>query len=393
MKNPLRSLFDAMAPLFESNRFLKPMKPLFEATDNFFFSTATLNRQAPFLRDGVDLKRFMMTVIFALVPPIAGSFVFFGPYVLSMILISYVAGGIVEIAFAIIRKEEISEGFLVSGMLLPLILPVSAPLWVVALGMAFGVLFGKEIFGGTGHNPLNPALVGRCFIFLAWPKHTAPAAWVQPFAWFRDVPWTTWLHPKCYLTPWAWLEQGGQAVADTAINAVTAATPLAHAHSVATGVAGAQLTEWSKLLMGNIPGSVGETSAILIAIGGIYLMWSRVSNFRCTISVLLGAFLTGSLLHAVRPESSVPGWYHLLEGGLLFAAVYMATDPVSGPATNAARWVYGFLIGVLIVIGRTWGPFPEWTTFAVLLMNLFAPLLDEAVWALRFRRLKQCRIQ
>ncbi|HUT25243.1 MAG TPA: RnfABCDGE type electron transport complex subunit D [Sumerlaeia bacterium] len=376
MKNPLRSLFDSLAPLFESNRLCKPFKPLFQATDAFFFSGDESNKEAPFIRDGVDLKRFMMTVIFALAPCIVSALFFFGPYVISMIVVSYAAGAVVEIAFAIIRKEEINEGFLVSGMLLPLILPVTTPLWVVAIGMAFGVLFGKEIFGGTGHNPLNPALVGRCFIFLAWPHHTAPSAWRAPLQWPAQLQAPTWLNLR------AWISTTG------AVDAATAATPLALAKNGA----------WDSvpvmdLLTGNVGGSVGETSAILIILGGLYLTWTKVSNWRPTVSCLAGAWLMGVLMHRLHPEAYAPGWFHLISGGLMFAAVFMVTDPVSGPITNPARYVYGFLIGVLVVFGRCLGGFPEWVTFAVLLMNLFAPLLDEGVWALRFRRLKQCQTQ
>lgn len=408
MKNPLRAVFDALEPVFENNRFLRPFRTLFDAADTFHFSPGLINTRAPFVRDAVDLKRFMITVIMALSPVILASLLFFGPYVLAMIVVSYMCGGIVEVIFAIVRKHEINEGFLVSGMLLPLILPVSTPLWVVGLGMAFGVLFGKEVFGGTGYNPLNPALVGRCFIFLAWPKHTAPTEWVEPFAWFQQVSWTVWLHPMVYLEPWAWLKIDPLSVQQIlaqpmdwifgayhaampteAINAVTSATPLAISHTGAM----TNMPETWKLFLGNVPGCNGETSALLIALGGCYLMFTKVSNWRCTVSLLVGAAIMGTFLHLLMPKSTVPAYIGLMDGGLMFCAVFMITDPVSGPVTNPARFVYGFLAGVLIVVGRQFGPFPGWITFAVLLMNLFAPLLDEGVWAWRFRRLKQCRIQ
>lgn len=415
LRNPLRVFFDDLAPFFEEHRLLRPFKTLYDATDTFFFSPGVKTTGAPYLRDGVDLKRFMVTVIMALLPAIFCSILFFGPYVLSMIVVSYMCGGIVEVIFAIVRKHEINEGFLVSGMLLPLILPVTTPLWVVGVGMGFGVLFGKEVFGGTGHNPLNPALVGRCFIFLAWPQYTAPIQWVEPFAWFQDVSWTVWLHPISYLDPWGWMKlespdlayiisqpfewfiqpynwfiQGGKEVAAEAVNAVTSATPLAQTHPATGDVI--MVSGW-KLFLGNVSGCVGETSKLAILLGGVYLMWTRVSNWRNTVMLLVGASITGSLLYYFYDGVQVPGWYQVIDGGLIFCAVYMVTDPVSGPATNPARFVYGFLVGVLIVIGRTFGPFPGWITFAVLLMNLFAPLLDECVWAWRFRRLKQCRIQ
>jgi Na(+)-translocating NADH:ubiquinone oxidoreductase B subunit len=416
IRNPLRTLFDDLAPYFEHNKLLKPFKFLFEATDTFFFSVKDTTAEAPFPRDGVDMKRYMSTVIVALLPVILASFLFFGPYVLSMILVSYICGGIVEVIFAYVRKHEINEGFLVSGMLLPLILPVTTPLWVVGAGMAFGVLFGKEVFGGTGHNPLNPALMGRCFIFLAWPKHTSPNQWIEPFAWFTQVPWTTWLHPYAYIDPMGWLKlapmtlaqivttpfewliqpyqwalDGGKEVAAATFDAVTSATPFSALPG--TKIIGHQIPAW-KLFLGVHSGSVGETSGLLILMGGAYLMWTRVSNWRCTISLIVGAWITAALFHQLTPpEVSVPGWMSVIDGGLLFCAVYMITDPVSGPATNPARLVYGFMAGVLIVIGRAFGPFPGWITFAVLLMNLFAPLLDQGVWAWRFRRLKQCRIQ
>ncbi|MFW6256339.1 MAG: RnfABCDGE type electron transport complex subunit D [Candidatus Sumerlaeota bacterium] len=416
IRNPLRVLFDDLAPYFEKNKFLRPFKTLFEATDTFFFSVKKQNTEAPFIRDGVDMKRYMITVILALVPAILCSFLFFGPYVLSMILVSYICGGLVEVIFAIVRKHEINEGFLVSGMLLPLILPVSTPLWVVGIGMAFGVLFGKEVFGGTGHNPLNPALVGRCFIFLAWPKHVSPAAWVEPFAWAQEVNWTTWLHPYAYIDPMGWLKLEqvslsyifenffewiiqpykwmigeGRVVSEAALNAVTEATP--YSVSPSGDSLQNQVGFWP-LMIGNVSGSVGETSKIAILLGGFYLMFTRVSNWRNTVSLVVGAWLMGAILYRIYgPQTLVPGWFGALDGGLLFCAVYMITDPVSGPATNPARYVYGFMAGALIVVGRAFGPFPGWITFAVLLMNLFAPLLDQGVWAWRFRRLKQCRIQ
>jgi Na+-transporting NADH:ubiquinone oxidoreductase subunit B len=371
MNNPIRKIFDQAEGFFQKGKPLAPFKPIYDATDTFFFHVGDTTAKAPFMRDGVDLKRFMMTVIVALTPAILAAIWFNGPYVLSMIAVSYICGGTIEVAFAIVRKEEINEGFLVSGMLLPLIMPVTAPLWVVGVAMAFGVLFGKEVFGGTGNNPVNPALVGRCFVFLSWPNHTSPAEWRTPLAFGEQFNPELWLNWRHWIFP------------ESYVDATTMATPL---NLVKSGDLDQLPTAWN-MFIGNIPGSVGETSTILIILGGLYLLWTRVANFRPIVGALLGTLVLGQIFNWINPELNPPGYYGLIAGGTMFLAFFMTTDPVSSPITNPARWTYGIMIGIGIGLGRQFGGFPGWLTFAVLLCNLCAPLLDEAVWAYRFRKL------
>jgi len=348
----LRTIFDKTEPLFEKPLF-KPFKCIFDATDAFFFAPGHVTEEDVHIRDALDIKRYMSIVIVAAAPAVLASLYFFGPRVLAMIIVSYAVGGIVETLFSIIRKEEINEGFLVTGLLFPLVLPPTTPYWVVAIGIAFGVAFGKEIFGGTGRNPFNPALVGRCFVFLAYPKQLAEG-WVTPGVGFLE-----------YVGP--------------NHDAVTTATPLIRA---AQGVMPESIMP---LLMGNVEGSAGETSALLIILGGIFLCFTKVGNWRIPVSVFAGAFVTALVL---RPfcDAVIPAQYQLFMGGLAFGAVFMATDPVTAPSTNPARVMYGICIGVLTVLLRALTPLNEGIMFAILLMNIFAPLLDEAVVELRCKK-------
>jgi Na(+)-translocating NADH:ubiquinone oxidoreductase B subunit len=274
-----------------------------------------------------------------------------------MIIVSYAAGGAVEVLFAAIRKEEINEGFLVTGLLYPLILPPTLPLWMVALGVAFGVTVGKEIFGGTGRNLFNPALVGRCFLFMAYPSAMGGTCWIDPAG--NASVWggfTQWLN----------------------VDAITGSTPLGL-------VAKGELTPLWDLWLGNVPGSLGATSSLAIIVGGVFLLLTKVANYRVTVGMLGSFAALGGILSATGQFG--PIGFHLLAGGLLFGAFFMATDPVSAPSTNPARWMYGILIGVLTVLMRKFTPLPEGVMFSVLLGNIFAPILDEIVIRLRMRRI------
>jgi len=282
-----------------------------------------------------------------------------------MIIVSYAAGLAVEAVFAIARKESINEGFFVTGILFPLILPPNLPLWMVGLGVAFGVFIGKELFGGTGRNLFNPALVGRCFLSLAYPKAIA-SSWVEPS---RELigGLKTWITPS--------------------LDAVSGATPLAMAKQGEFG-------SIAHMLFGSISGSAGETSSILIILAGTFLLFTRVASWRTVLSII-GSFvaLNAILILTGVVNYSIPGVFgpivwHLFAGGLLFGAFFMATDPVTGPTSNMAKWFYGIIIGSTTVLIRNFTGYVEGVTFAILLGNIVAPILDEIMIAIRIRRLK-----
>ena len=356
----LLKVFEALRPTFEQGGKLRLLKPVYEAMENFFFAPSTTTATAPHIRDPLDVKRFMSMVIIALLPCIIAAFYFFGLRLAVMIVVSYAAGGTVEVVFAIVRKENINEGFLVTGMLFPLILPPTLPLWMVALGVAFGVFIGKELFGGTGRNVFNPALVGRCFLALAYPKTMS----------------ASWLEPSYNLTGRLF-----QYVDASNVDAISSATPLALAKQ-------GELGSLSHLFLGSVSGSAGETSAIAIIIGGVFLLLTRVANWRTVVSILGSFALLGGLLHYAQPETVGPVLWHLCAGGLLFGAFFMATDPVTSPTTNAAKWLYGITIGTAAVLIRNFTGYVEGVTFAILLGNIVAPILDEIVIGVRIRRLR-----
>ncbi len=347
----IRNMLERLEPLYAKGGKLRPLWPLFQAGDNFFFSHVAKTRHAPYGRDPIDLKRYMSLVIVALLPAFLASLYFFGPRVLLMILVSYVAGGIVEVGFSVVRDEEINEGFLVTGFIFPLVLPPSLPLWMVAVGVIFGTLVGKEVFGGTGRNLFNAALLGRCFLLLGYPAAMS-AAWARPqsgnwLAWFKALP-------------------------GIPADAVTNATPLVLAKS------GTLASTWD-LFIGRVPGCVGETSALAIIAGGVFLLVMRVISMRTVLGALLSFSALGLALHALLPNHVQPLSFNLLAGGLLFGVFFMATDPVTGPVTNTARWFYGIIIGCVSLLIRSFSGYVEGVMFAILLGNIFAPLLDHLV--------------
>ena len=362
----LLNVIEKVRPNFEEGGKLKAFHPVFGAMEHFFFAPGTTTMGAPHIRDPIDLKRFMSMVIISVMPCVFAAWYFFGMRFLAMVVVSYAAGLAVEATFSIVRKEDINEGFFVTGMLWPLILPPTLPLWMVGLGVAFGVLIGKELFGGTGRNVFNPALVGRCFLGLAYPKEMA-ASFLEPS---HDV--------AGRLLSW---------VDASAVDAISSATPLVLAKK-------GEMLATSHMFLGAVSGSAGETSALLIILGGGFLLLTRVANWRTVVSILASFFaLTAALVVAGKVDYNMPGVFgpvlwHVFAGGLLFGAFFMATDPVTCPTTNAGKWMYGILIGSVTVLIRNFTGYMEGVTFAILLGNIVAPIFDEIVISVRLRRLR-----
>ncbi len=353
-------LIEKIRPTFEAGGKLHMLHPAFDAIEHFLFAPAHTTTTAPHVRDPLDLKRFMSMVIIALVPSILAGLYFFGLRFIAITIVSYAAGLTIELLFAMVRKEGINEGFFVTGMLFPLIMPPAVPLWMVALGVAFGVFIGKEVFGGTGRNLFNPALVGRCFLALAYPAQMS-GGWLAPAT---DI--------------------GGRLlkyVDASSVDALTTATPLALAKQ-------GEYVSTAHMFLGSVSGSFGETSAIAILAGGIFLLLTRVANWRSVVGILASFAILAAILRHANPDRFGPVSWHLCAGGLLFGAFFMATDPVTGPVTNCGKWFYGAVIGVTTVLIRNFTGYVEGVTFAILLGNIVAPILDEAVFAVRLRRLK-----
>lgn len=364
----LLKIIEAVRPTFEEGGKLGTFKPVFGALEHFFFAPSETTLGAPHIRDPIDLKRLMSMVIISVVPCAFSALYFFGWRFIAMVVVSYACGLAVEALFAIVRKEGINEGFFVTGILFPLILPPRTPLWMVGLGVAFGVFIGKELFGGTGRNVFNPALIGRCFLALAYAKPMSQS-YVKPS---QDI-------LGCLL--FKWLPSGA------GFDAVSVATPLSAAKS-------GEIGNTAHLLLGSVAGSAGETSAILIIMGGVFLLLTRVSNWRTVVSIL-GSFIVltsalligGAVSYERMPGVFGPVMWHLFAGGLLFGTFFMATDPVTGPSTNSGKWIYGIIIGSVTVLIRHFTGYVEGVTFAILLGNIVAPIIDEAIFKIRFRRL------
>jgi Na+-transporting NADH:ubiquinone oxidoreductase subunit B len=380
----LHKLLKKISSHFERDRKLNIFYPLFEALESFLFRMPVKTTEGAHVRDAYDIKRMMTIVIIALIPcAVLGIYntgyqhylsrgfnanileeFYYGLKIAAPIfMVSYIVGGLCEVLFAIIRKHEINEGFLVTGFLIPLVMPPTIPLWQVALATMFGVILGKEVFGGTGMNIFNPALLSRAFMFFAYPKSISGS----------DV----------------WVGAGYEIV-DT----YTTATPLA----VALGSHGDVIESlqmkgyhlWD-MIVGIIPGCIGETSLIAILIGAIILMITRVASARIILSIFLGGALTTCGLYYFSGIESglvkLPPVYHLSLGGFAFGAVFMATDPVTGAATSLGKYIYGFLIGVLAILIRIFNPvYSEGMMLAILFMNVFAPLIDQLVVNANIRR-------
>ena len=372
----IRNTFDTYKPLFEKGGKLEKFAPGFNAFDTLLFVPNHTTKQGAHIRDGVDLKRVMITVVLALVPALifgmwnvgfqhfsqlgeAGTFVDYLIYgsvkFLPMVAVSYGVGLGIEFAFGIFRGHEINEGYLVSGMLIPLIMPIDLPLWMLGVSVAFAVLIGKEAFGGTGMNILNPALVARAFAFFSYaPIMSGDKVWVADAA---------------------------------TVDAISGETILG---SLAAGKeAGYSVLD---MFLGYVPGSVGETSVLMILIGAAFLLFTGIASWRIMLSSVLGAAVMGLIFNALGLNALMdfPWWQHLLVGGFAFGVVFMATDPVSAAQTDKGKWIYGFLIGFLAIMIRVFnGAYPEGMMMAILLMNVFAPTIDHYVVEGNIKRRKK----
>ena len=374
--NGLRNFVDKIKPTFEKGGKLGFLHSTFDAFETFLFVPNTVTRNGAHVRDCVDLKRVMIMVVLALVPAMLfgiwntgyqhslafglewgfWDIVLYGLIkVLPLYIVSYLVGLGIEFVSAQIQGHEVNEGYLVSGMLIPLIVPVDVPLWMLAIAVAFAVIIGKEVFGGTGMNIWNPALLTRAFLFFSYPSMMS-----------GDTVWT-----------------GGVTRFMNEGVAFQAGNGLVDGFSGATPLANATLENLSPkfmdMIIGTIPGSVGETSVIAILIGAFILLWTGVASWKIMLSSVVGGLAIGYLGYAVG-ATDLPGYYQLVMGGFLFGTVFMATDPVTSAQTECGKWIYGFLVGALAVTVRIWNPgYPEGMMLAILLMNTFAPLIDHYV--------------
>lgn len=388
----LRTVLDRLEPHFDRGGKLEFFYPLYESADTLFFTPGKVNRGTIHVRDGLDLKRMMIAVVIALMPIVfmamyntglqahraiaagatplqnwqtsvfqwlgfdftaglAPCFVYGALYFIPIFVVGFAVGISIEVLFCMIRGHEVNEGFFVTGFLLPLTLPPTIPLWQVATGVAFGVIIGKEVFGGTGMNFLNPALTARAFLFFAYPAQIS-----------GDAPWI--------------------AANFIGVDGFSGATWLARAVGQGPQALGAVGSEsWWQAFNGLIPGSMGETSTLLCLIGAVLLIATGIGSWRTMAGVTLGTFGMVTLLNAVgsatNPAFAIPFGWHIVLGGWAFGTVFMATDPVSSAFTDKGRWIYGCGIGVMVVLVRVVNPaYPEGMMLAILFMNMFAPFID-----------------
>jgi len=381
----LRNYLDKIKPNFEKGAKYSRFHATFEAFESFLFVPGKVTASGTHIRDSMDLKRTMSVVIIALIPTLLFSmyntgyqhslaigqeqsflanFGFGFLKVLPLLVVSYVTGLGIEFIFAQSRGHEVNEGFLVSGMLIPLVMPVDVPLWMVAVSTAFAVVIGKEVFGGTGMNILNPALTARAFLFFAYPSEiTGDKVWI------------------------AGLKDGSQVV-----DGFSGATQLGDlAQNINTN-----LPSVMDSFLGFIPGSLGETSKLAILIGAFVLIYTGVGSWKIMLSTLAGGLFMGLILNAIALNEymQIPAWRHLLMGGFMFGVVFMVTDPVTASQTETGKWIYGFLTGIFAIVIRVMNPaYPEGMMLAILLMNVFAPLIDyfvvESNVNRRLRRMKR----
>ena len=398
MFNNIRRFVDKIKPNFVEGGKFAWLQSTFEAFETFAFTPNRVTKRGSHVRDAIDLKRAMIMVVIALVPAMLfgmwnigyqhyqavpetfnfqlSTFNFFWYCLwfgflrmLPMLAVSYIVGLGIEFTFAQIRHHEVNEGFLVTGFIIPMIVPVTTPLWQLALAVAFAVIIGKEVFGGTGMNFLNPALVARAFLFFAYPtRMSGDNVWIAADLWGTD--------------------------------AITSATPLAE---LAAGVHPSASA--LDMFIGTIPGSTCETSVIAILLGAILLLFTGIASWRIMLAVILGGGLMGlsfnllstfnfPQLSTLNPQLStyfqLPFYYHYLMGGFMFGAVFMATDPVTAAQTNTGKWIYGLLIGIFAVMLRVINPaYPEGMMLSILLMNCFAPLIDHCVVARNIKMRQQ----
>ena len=369
----LRKFIDKIKPNFEEGGKLYCFHSFFDAMETFFYVPNKVTINGAHVRDAVDMKRNMIYVLIALIPcflfgtwnigyqhflshgEVATLWQNFGyglMKILPLYIVSYVVGLGIEIIFAQVRKEEVNEGFFVTGFLIPLIMPADVPLWMLAIAVAFAVIIGKEVFGGSGMNVVNPALLARAFLFFSYPSQmSGDSIWIAEKA-----------------------------------DAYSGATPLG---TLLNGGGVEQLPSMMEMFIGTIPGSVGETSKIAILLGALFLIVTGVASLRIILSTFVGAAALGLLFTALG-VSEVPFYYHYLMGGFMFGAIFMATDPVTAAQTNCGKIIYGFLIGAMAVLIRVANPgYPEGMMLAILLLNVFAPLIDYCVVAVNISKRKK----
>lgn len=391
----LRNYLDKVKPNFEKGGKYEKWLPIFESFETFLYVLGDVTpKKGAHVRDAIDLKRTMSIVVIALIPALlfgiwntgyqyhmsigqeatlVANFLYGLWQVLPIIIVSYAAGLGVEFLFVFLKGHEIEEGFLVSGMLIPLIVPVDVPLWMVAVSTAMAVLIGKEAFGGTGMNIVNPALFARAILFFAYPKQMS-----------GDKVWVS--------------QVGG---AEGLVDGYSGATALGQLAASTDGTAvvsgtGAPLSTFD-FLMGWVPGSVGETSVIAILIGAAILLYTGIGSWKIMFSGLVGGAVMGLIMNAFGSDTNQlinVNWYdHLLLGGFAFGLVFMATDPVTASQTETGKWIYGFLVGFIAILIRSLNPaYPEGVMLAILLMNVFAPLIDHYIVQSNIkRRLKRLK--
>ncbi len=384
---PIQKFLEKAKPFFQKGGRLEKFYPAYNAIETFLFVPGEqTSAHGTHIRDAIDLKRTMILVVLSLVPCLLfgiwntgyqhfialglkeASFMdqllFGASKVLPMVVVSYAVGLVVEFTFAIIRKHTINEGYLVTGMLIPLVMPVDVPLWMVAVSVVFAVIIGKEVFGGTGMNILNPALTARAFLFFAYPTHmSGDKVWINTS-----------------------VKEGQQLV-----DGFSGATPL--------GNAAAEMPEKipgiTDAFLGLIPGSVGETSTLACLLGAVLLLYTGIGSWRVMLSVFIGGFIMAMIFHifSFNTLMQISPLHHLVLGGFAFGAVFMATDPVTASQTNTGKYIYGFLIGVLAILFRVFNPaYPEGMMLAILLMNVLAPMIDHyVVRANIYRRMKRIK--
>jgi Na+-transporting NADH:ubiquinone oxidoreductase subunit B len=387
----LRRFVDKIKPPFEKGGKLHIFYAGFEAIESFFFVPNQVTKGRVHIKDANDMKRALIIVLIAMVPAllfgiwntgflhfqalgIEAAFwqmVWFGFLkILPIIIVSYVVGLGIEIAFAQMRNEEVAEGYFVSGMLIPLVMPADVPLWMVAVATVFAVVIGKEVFGGTGMNILNPALVARAFLFFAYPSHMS-----------GDKVWIAGLGD-------------GTGIVDGYSGATILGQAASNTSTFVNGLGESYTT--MDMFLGFIPGSIGETSTLAILIGAVILILTGVASWKVIFSVFAGGAVMGLILNlfAVNEFMALPFWEHLFLGGFAFGAVFMATDPVTATQTEKGKWIYGFLIGFLAILIRVLNPaYPEGVMMAILLMNVFAPLIDHYIVESNIKkRLKRAKV-
>lgn len=400
---PLRNLFDKLEPNFRKGGRLESYQAIYEMLDTLFYSPSDVSRTAPHVRDAINLKRVMGLVVVGVLPcalmgmwntghqanlaiteiglsspddwrgallgwmdvghdpqSIAASTLYGMLYFVPIYLVTLLAGGFWEVLFAGVRNHEVNEGFFVTSILYALTLPATTPLWQVAIGISFGVVIAKEVFGGTGKNFMNPALAGRAFLYFAYPiEMSGESVWVPP------------------------------------VDVITGATPLAiGAQSGVAGIVDSGVS-WMDAFLGPIQGSLGETSALACLLGGLFIVYTGVASWRIITGVLIGTAATALLFNALGSETNpmfaMPWEWHLVLGGFAFGTVFMATDPVTACQTNQGRWIFGLLVGALTVIIRVVNlAFPEGIMLAILFANIFSPTIDHLVMRVNIqRRLKR----